>query len=125
MAMAVERNVVIEEQGQSRAGGVWRVTTFDNKDRTQRALRKLALFWLVALICVAIPIAHFFLVPGFFAAGIAVAVLTFKQDEATVELHGECPHCHEQVEFAMEATDKLPKWTYCPKCDTSVQLISE
>jgi len=98
------------------------ITVFDSKDTTMRALKRLGLFWLLALASLPIIGAHWVLVPGFFIAGPIAAVLAYKVKEVFDKSSGVCPECRESIEVKMEAKEVLPKWTYCPKCNQPLQI---
>ena len=95
---------------------------FDNKDSTWRALKRLGLFWLLALVSVPIIGAHWILVPGFFIGGPIAAVMIYKTKTAVEKASGVCPQCGESIEVKMEPKDELPKWTYCPACNQSLHI---
>jgi hypothetical protein len=69
------------------------VLRLDTADRTRRALRHLALCWGGAVVSVFIPVAHLFLVPGFFLAGIVLPVRDLRTPELVREARGTCPDC--------------------------------
>lgn len=98
------------------------ITEFDPKDSTQRALKRLGLFWLLALLSLPIIIAHWVLVPGFFIAGPIAAAMVYKQKQIMDKTTGVCPECNEAIEIKLEPKDQLPKWTYCPSCNKSLNI---
>lgn len=100
------------------------ISVFDNKERTIRALKRLGLFWLLSIGSIPIIFAHWVLVPGFFIAGPVAAVFAYRVTEMLEKSSGTCPECREPIEVKMEPKELLPKWTYCPKCNTPVQITS-
>ena len=98
------------------------IKVFDNKDSTIRALKRLGLFWLLAVASLPIIGAHWILVPGFFIAGPIAAVMAYRVKEVVDKSSGECPECGESIEVKMDAKELLPKWTYCPKCSQSLYI---
>lgn len=97
-------------------------TVFDSKARTLRALKRLGLFWLLALASLPIIGAHWILVPGFFIAGPVAAIMAYNTKEMLDKASGVCPECRESIEVKMEPKEELPKWTYCPKCNKSLHI---
>ena len=95
---------------------------FDKKDSMWRALKRLGLFWLLAIASLPIIGAHWILVPGFLIAGPIAALMRYKTKEAVEKAAGVCPECHESIEVKMEPNDLLPKWTYCPLCNQSLHI---
>ena len=122
MAQSQQQAIKISGEGLKPADGVLHYTVYDKSDRTKRALAALGLCWAAAGVTVFIPIAHFILVPGFFIAGPILAGVRYKQAEAKEKVEGTCPKCEGQISVSLEANDTLPKWTYCPSCDASIQL---
>lgn len=110
-----------DDQGNA-ADGVMHYTAYSAGDRTQRAVIALVACWLVAGVTLFIPIAHFFLVPAFLIAGPVMFFARQKQADAKEKTEGTCPRCKTQITIDMETNDKLPKWTYCPNCDGSIEI---
>ena len=98
------------------------ITFYDDKDRLKRSLMRLGLFWLLAVGSIPIIFAHWVLVPGFFIAGPIAAMMVYRVDQAFDNASGLCPNCNEQITIKLEAKDTLPKWTYCPSCNNSIQI---
>jgi len=102
--------------------GVFHFTRFSSADRTGRALKVLGVCWLIAGVTVFIPLAHFVLVPGFFVAGPVMALMRYKVDRVADKVAVQCPECGKDVEIKLDAQDWPPMYTYCPECNTGVQL---
>lgn len=100
------------------------ITLYNDKDRMTRALKRLGLFWLLSVGSLPIIFAHWVLVPGFFIAGPIAAALVYRVTEANDRAKGVCPNCGEPIEIKLEVKDTLPKWTYCPSCNNSIQITS-
>ncbi len=103
--------------------GQMQTTWFDQGDRLKRALQRLGFFWLLAGVTLFIPIAHFVLVPGFLIAGPVISYLTYQMCWMRDHINGYCPTCNEQITIKLESKDELPKWTYCPACNTPLHII--
>ena len=113
-----------DDEGKASAGKLF-FTAYSAGARTKRAVLAWAGCWAAAGVTVFIPIAHFFLVPAFAIAGPVLFYTMSRQAAAMDHVEGQCPRCNEQISIALESTDKLPKWTYCPKCDGSLQLTED
>jgi len=98
------------------------ITQYDEKDRMKRALKRLGLFWLLSIGSIPIIFAHWVLVPGFFLAGPIAAWMVYQVEHAIDHASGVCPNCNESVTIKFEPKDTLPKWTYCPICNKSIQI---
>ncbi len=95
---------------------------FTSGDRAMNAAKMLGLCWLIALITVFIPIAHFILVPSFLIAGPVMAFLRYRATSACKKITTRCPACNQEVDISLEANTKLPLYTYCPACDASLKI---
>ncbi|WP_455200773.1 hypothetical protein [Kaarinaea lacus] len=109
--------------GENLTEGNLHITLYDQGDRVTRALKFLGLSWLAAGISLFIPIAHFALVPGFALLGIYLAYSAARTTQATDHADGTCPVCSLSIDIKLDAKDTLPKWTYCPSCNKSIQVI--
>jgi len=96
---------------------------YSSGERTGRALKMLAIAWLLAGITLFIPIAHFFLVPIFVIAGPVMAWSRYRAEVVPEKVTGICPECGEEITIDLDPSDKLPKWSYCPKCNKSLHLV--
>jgi len=114
--------IILKNNDGKTTPGEMQTTLFDHADCIKRGLQRLGFFWLLAGITLFIPLAHFVLVPGFLIAGPVVAYLTFKTSQVRDHSTGICPTCNENIKIAMDAKDELPKWTYCPACNTPLQI---
>ncbi len=123
MAISETRSIVIENDRGGDADGILHVRKFNVMDRVLRALVMLGLIWLLALISVLVPVAHFILVPSFLLAGPVVAFLRFRVTEVNERVTGACPTCGRQITLPLEADDRLPLWTYCPSAGDPIHLL--
>ena len=60
--------------GSNTCDAVVRVLSFGPSVRLRRALTGMGVAWVLAIVCVFIPVAHFFLVPGFLGFGVYLFV---------------------------------------------------
>lgn len=97
--------------------------SFTSGERMARAGKILAIAWLLALVTLFIPIAHFFLVPLFAIGGPIMAFMRYRVETVAEKAHGVCPECEQTVDIELDPSDKLPKWTYCPACNKPLQLM--
>lgn len=89
--------------------------------RTQAALKKLALFWGIALVSVLIPVFHFVSVPLFFLLGLFFAYRTSKSEGRVKEGLTKCPHCHTEV-IVKPAEIQWPITEICQNCARVVRI---
>ena len=69
MASQQEIPITIQDDNNNSADGTMYLTAYNPGDRTTRSITALVGCWLGAGVSIFIPLAHFFLVPGFFIAG--------------------------------------------------------
>ena len=100
-----------------RTEGLVRVQHWDDSQRTTRAVTRLGIFWLLALLSIAIPMLHFCLVPGLFVVGPIAAWLAYRQKSVVLGGVGPCPHCGEPV-FVDKHPDEWPIQAQCEACRT-------
>lgn len=118
-----EIRAIVIENDSGDAAGTLHVRCFDTRDRILRALAALGTMWLLALVSVLIPVAHFVLVPGFLLAGPVVAFMRFRVTEINEMVVGPCPTCGDPMTIEMDASDHLPMWTYCPPAGHPIHLL--
>lgn len=123
MAIAETRAIVIRNDRGAGSVGTLHVRRFNATDRLLRALAMLVAMWLLALITVLIPVAHFILVPGFLAAGPIVAYMRYRVTEVNERVVGACPTCGQEMTVTLDSSDRLPLWTYCPPAGHPVHLL--
>jgi len=116
------RAIKISNSNGQQTTGTLSYMVYTKQQRVARAAKTLGIFWGLAVVTLFIPLAHFVLVPGFFIAGPIVAYLRYRVTETVDKASGECPTCHEQVTIQLDASDRLPKWTYCSANNDPIQL---
>ncbi len=123
--MAEHRQEKIGIKGNDTAivSGVLNSQILSSGERIAKAGQVLALCWLLAVITLFIPIAHFFLVPLFAIGGPVMAYMKYRAAEITENATGVCPECSDSITIKLDPSDKLPKWTYCPTCNKPLQLV--
>ncbi len=117
---------MVLKSGDAASDGTLHVSVLTQHERTVRAAKIWGLCWVLAFVTLFIPIAHFVLVPGFLIAGPVMGYLRYRMAAVPQRVTGICPTNHEEeISIPVEATVKLPWWTYCPKCNASVQVIDK
>jgi hypothetical protein len=100
------------------------VLSFNKGERTRRAFKGLGMSWLVSGGTVFIPVAHFFLVPGFFLFGIYVFVSRMRVAEITTRIHGACPDCEAEQDFEAGGRWELPRSMTCRACARTLRAVA-
>lgn len=94
---------------------------FNPAQKTQVAIKKLAIFWGIALLCVLIPVFHFVLVPLFFFLGFYFARRGYKAEGQVLGGETTCPHCHTQVIIKKQELN-WPITEICQGCARVVRI---
>ncbi len=123
MAHAEQHPILIKSNDGAATAGSLHVTIYDKHDRTIRAGKVLALYWLFAILSIFVPIAHFVLVPGFVLAGPIMAYFRYRVASRSDNAIGQCPVNNNDVTIRLKPADQLPLWTYCPVCNAPLQLV--
>lgn len=98
---------------------------FDRRQRLRRAGLGLASWWAAAVMAVFIPVAHFFLVPGFIAFGVYSFARRIRQTVVVTSVVGTCPDCDEAQRF--EPPDSWQATTLevsCAQCHRRLVLTT-
>jgi hypothetical protein len=93
--------------------------------RLARALAGLVGCWAAAIVSVFIPVAHFFLVPGFLVLGVVWAVARSRERQRLLGLRGTCPRCGRDEEFGRGERQGGQTWVTCPGCFTRLLVTIE
>lgn len=112
--------VVQSDTGKSSPGQI-RIQSWDRKERTRRALKFWLYCWALAFLSVAIPVAHFFLVPGLLLAGPAGAWVVSTQGSAILGGESICPDCEAFLPLA-PASDSWPIKDLCAQCQRRMTI---
>lgn len=124
MTTMVQHPIVLKS-GDAVGDGVLHLRAFDARERKLRAAKTWALMWLFAVLSLPIIIAHFVLVPGFLIAGPVMAFKRYRVTEVPDHVSGNCPAGKEEFTLALESSDRLPMWSHCPVCKSSLQLLEK
>ncbi len=123
MAETRQETISIKSDSAGSNSGVLTTQVLTSGERVGNALKILAICWVLAVITAFIPIAHFVLVPLFAIAGPVMAFMKYGVENVTDNTKGICPECQQEITIDLDPSDKLPKWTYCPKCNKPLQLL--
>jgi len=110
-----------QKDGASTAA-VMQAITFTPQEQKSRAMKKFLMFFVIASVCILIPIAHFFLVPGFLIGGIIAAKRLWNRSSEGIDAKGICPACNKQITINLDKNGELPQWHDCPECGDALEL---
>jgi hypothetical protein len=103
------------------APGIVEYYQWSQQERFSRALKTLGIFWGLSAASVILPILHFFLVPGFFLAGVAMFFWIRSQSEVLLGGRGTCPECGKDFEV-VRAPVRWPIRDLCSHCRCEVEI---
>ena len=86
-------------------------------ERIKKALKKFALFFVLALISVLIPVAHFVLVPVFLLLSVVMAWLEYRKRYHLVDEAVDCIHCNKSFAVDVACSDSSVR-VYCTHCSS-------
>ena len=90
--------------------------------RMARAARAAGVFFAFAAGCVFLPGLHFVLVPTFLVLGVGAGVRRLQDAQIVTRVHGTCPRCGREQDFAA-GNRPTPTWTVdCPACHNTLTL---
>lgn len=95
--------------------GMISVHTMTPSERMVQALKKLALFWGIAVLSILIPVFHFVTVPLFVCLGIFFFYRGYKSTGVVLGGEVNCPHC-DQLVTIKPATIEWPLSEICQNC---------
>jgi hypothetical protein len=120
MSRGSGRPIVLIADAKRTAGQV-RFQHWARSARLGRATKVLAALWGLAVLSVAIPVAHFLLVPAFLIAGPIAAFRRLRQESGILGGEGVCPACGVQMVIEAHA-DEWPFFDVCQACSTPVRI---
>ena len=98
------------------------VTGSSPGQRVKRAARAAGVFFAFAAGCVFLPGLHFVLVPTFLVLGIGAGVRRLQDAQIVTRVHGACPRCGLEQDFAA-GNRPAPTWKVdCPACHNTLTL---
>lgn len=95
--------------------GTIRLHTMNSSQRMGQALKKLAMFWGIALFSILIPVFHFVTVPLFFCLGVFFFYRGYKSEGVVLGGEVSCPHCNQKVTIKPTAIE-WPLSEICQSC---------
>lgn len=104
-----------------RSPGFAYIETFNQAQKTRVALKKIAIFWGIALVSVLIPVFHFVLVPLFFFLGFFFAYRGYKAEGQVLGGETTCPHCQTPVQIKKQELN-WPITEICQGCARVVRI---
>lgn len=102
--------------------GTLQIRRFSKQDIMINVLKKLGLFWGIALVTVLIPVFHFITVPLFFILGIFQALKAKKAQFEIQDGQVPCPRCQKIIAIKKSVFIEGHK-EICQNCVTQVTLL--
>jgi hypothetical protein len=112
-------NLALRNDAQVKGSSQLNVTTMLKVRRVMTAAKYLLVSWVVAALCILLPVVHFFLVPMGVLTGI---VLFFRKMSQIYFTNGgviACPKCQSKLSVTSKSFN-FPLKEFCPTCRTEV-----
>lgn len=109
--LAITATVGDERQSE----GLLRVHTTNPSERLMQGLKKLGMFWGIAVLSVLIPVFHFVTVPLFFCLGLFFFYRGYKSEGLVLGGEVNCPHCSAVVHIRPSNLE-WPVTEICQSC---------
>lgn len=117
----IERRVAVVGPTGSRSTGELTLQLFTPSERLLRALRAFSTWFVVAILSVFIPLAHFVLVPLFLIVSVAAGSLAHSRKQIVLGGQARCPDCGVSFNLASGAHN-LPFLDICTGCSRPVRV---
>lgn len=105
-----------------RSEGRVRIQRWSTAQRTSRAGKTFLIWFAVALLSVAIPLLHFFLVPLFLLIAVVLSAFAYAQESAVLGGEAICPFCGKPFPIA-KTRDRWPLDDICTQCSRHVSIV--
>jgi hypothetical protein len=101
--------------------GILEIHYFNSGERMINALKKLALYWVISIFSILIPVAHFILVPLFFFLGIFFFYRSYKSQGKVLAGSVPCPHCQKVLTLGPQEL-QWPVSEICQSCARAIRI---
>jgi hypothetical protein len=110
-----EKDVILSGTDSHKAPGKAFFHTWTAQEAQQRGVKAWVACWLAAIPSLFLPIAHFFLVPGFLILGPIMFIYFKKMTTKILEIRGPCPYC-QQIFTTKNQPNQWPMDACCDAC---------
>lgn len=120
----VTQNLQLSFPGEKTTTAIGTVHEWSTVDRVRRAVLGGGLMWCIGAVFIIpfVPILHFVLAFSFFIAGPIVAVVRFTEARRLVSMHGSCPRCKVERDFALGIRFNAKRTFTCDGCGNLIEL---
>jgi len=112
--------VHVESYGSTSTGTV-SIRHYSPSERIRRTFATFGIGFLITILSVLIPVAHFILVPLGFIATPVIAFLTYRRTENIVSGTAPCPKCQAQIQIQKRAV-AWPVNETCQGCSRALSI---
>jgi hypothetical protein len=121
MASSIVDRPVVARSGEKELTGILKIREYDQNERIKRAVVTGVAWIFGTALCVAIPIAHFFLVPLGAIATPFVILFVARHKGSIVGADLACPSCGQPIRL-LSFREKYPIFENCPHCRREVSI---
>lgn len=113
---------ILVQAGGREGPGTGGAHLYSEEEKKAKAWKALGLCWGLSLASIILPLAHFFLVPGFFLAGPFAFHWARRQKGLLLSLDAACPFCTAKLALAGTPGLNWPVRSVCAGCNCQVRL---
>lgn len=97
------------------AQGLFDARLLSSRDKSTMALKRLAIFWGIAILWIPVPMLHFVMIPVFLLIGIVAFAHAFTVRQTIESARGICPSCQKPFELGrLRWRERIKE--RCPHC---------
>lgn len=101
--------------------GLADIRNYSKQEILINTLKKLGLFWGLALFSLFLPVVHFFLVPLFLLLGVFFAFRARQFRELILFGEIDCPNCNQKIKISSSAAN-WPHTEICQSCAIVIKI---
>ena len=99
------------------------VETLSAHQRFVRAAKGFGIWFVAAILCIGIPVAHFVLVPACLIGAFIFSAVRYSQRAVVMSARGRCPDCGAEQELDLKGPWKGPRDQVCRSCHRPMRLL--
>lgn len=123
MAQVEHTTVSVRSDNRPQREGLYEYIAYSLSDRVRRGVVGCLGCWLVGAVVLPIPIVHLVVPPAMLILGPIVGFMRFRAELASQGVQVKCPVCDHDASVLLDASDRLPLYTYCPQCDGALHVV--
>ena len=107
------------------AEAIIEIETLSAHQRLVRAAKGFGIWFVAAILCIGIPVAHFVLVPACLIGAFIFFFVRYSQRAVVRSAKGRCPDCGTDQDLDLHGPWKGPRDQVCRSCHRPMRLLPE